>query len=114
MNYNIVFHVDSPSPDILALALSNAQNYKAALPNENFTMVLVVNGPAVTQVTTPSPLLDQFAPLHQQGLSLRVCNNALNKFNISPAQLWPNAQVIPAGVVEIAELQQQGYSYVKP
>ena len=42
MNYNLVLHVDSDAPEILSLAFSNAANYRAALPNEDFRMVLVV------------------------------------------------------------------------
>lgn len=44
MNYNLVLHVDSDAPEILSLAFSNAANYRAALPNEDFRMVLVANG----------------------------------------------------------------------
>ena len=51
MNYNLVLHVDSDAPEILSLAFSNAANYRAALPNEDFRMVLVANGPAVKRFT---------------------------------------------------------------
>ena len=46
MHYDVVFHVDQ---DVAALtmALTNIDNYFAGLPGETFTVVLLVNGPAV-------------------------------------------------------------------
>ena len=115
MNYNLVLHVDSDNPGTLALAFTNAANYRAALPGETFKMVLVANGPAVKLFTRgEEALASQGAEIAAQGLEIRLCNNALTKFGIDPAQIWDCATVVPAGVVELVRLQNEGYSYIKP
>lgn len=115
MNYDLVFHVDSDDPKILALAFSNVANYKAALPDEKFRMVLVANGPAVKRFTRADrDLAEQGEALAAQGLEIRLCNNALKKFAIDREHLWPCAAVVPAGVVELVALQRDGFAYIKP
>ncbi len=115
MNYNLVLHVDSDDPKTLALAFSNAANYKAALPNESFRMVLVANGPAVKRFTRADrDLAEQGEKLAQQGLEIMLCNNALKKFAIEREHLWDCAVVVPAGVVELVHLQREGFAYIKP
>ena len=115
MNYNLVLHVDSDNPGTLALAFTNAANYRAALPGGTFKMVLVANGPAVKLFTRgEEALAAQGEDIATQGLEIRLCNNALTKFGIDPAQIWDCATVVPAGVVELVRLQNEGYSYIKP
>lgn len=73
MNYNLVLHVDSDAPEILSLAFSNAANYRAALPNEDFRMVLVANGPAVKRFTREDrELAEQGEKLAGQGLEIML------------------------------------------
>lgn len=115
MNCNLVLHVDSDAPQTLALAFSNAANYRAALPDEDFRMVLVANGPAVRRFTREDrELAEQGETLAAQGLEIRLCNNALNKFGIDRETLWSCASVVPAGVVELVRLQREGFAYIKP
>ena len=115
MNYNLVLHVDSDAPEVLSLAFSNAANYRAALPNEDFRMVLVANGPAVKRLTREDrELAEQGEKLAGQGLEIMLCNNALNKFGIDREHLWNSASVVPAGVVELVRLQREGFAYIKP
>ena len=51
MNYDLCLHMDSKDPAVLRLVLRNAANYIKALPEERFQLVVVANGPAVTQFT---------------------------------------------------------------
>jgi hypothetical protein len=48
------------------------------------------------------------------GAAVKVCNNALTHFGLDPDRLCPGCEVVPAGVVEIVELQRKGFAYVKP
>lgn len=115
MNYDLLLHVDSDSPQVLNLAFNNAANYKAALPDEKFQMVMVVNGPAVKLLTRDNAdLAARGRELSGAGLEIRVCNNALKTFHIPPENLWPECTVVGAGVVEIVTLQREGLAYIKP
>ena len=57
----------------------------------------------------------QVAALASQGVEFRVCRNTLTAREISPSKVAMEAQVVPAGVVEIARLQaREGFVYLRP
>ena len=70
--------MDSKDPAILRLVLRNAANYIKALPQERFQLVVVANGPAVTQFVKGNEEFRAIAaPLQDQGLRILLCANAL-------------------------------------
>ena len=113
-DYDIVLHVDKPDGS-QAIAFTNAVNYAKALPDENFSMVLVVNSKAVTQLTrNHAEIRESLDRATGQGLAVLVCNNALESTGTKPEELFPQCRVVPAGLVEIVHLQRKGYAYIKP
>ena len=115
MYYDLVIHVDDNDPARLNLSFSNVANYRAGLPGETFRIVLVANGPAVQLFTRDhGELADSAAKLMEEGRSIRLCNNALKKFQVSVDDLWDGCEVVPAGVVEVVKLQREGFAYLRP
>ncbi len=110
--YKVVLHVDAVG-GFLKTALTNAVNFAIALPGEELSLVLVVNGPAVTQLADKN-IWPDLTKAAEAGLCLRVCNNALRSTETRPESLFPQSEVVPAGIVELVRLQQQGYAYIKP
>ena len=45
---------------------------------------------------------------------MRMCKNALDANKMTAADLWPGCEVVPAGLVEIVELQNKGFAYIRP
>ena len=101
MSYDLCLHVDANDPAVLAFAFVNARNYMNGLPGKEFELVLVANGPAAEE-------------LMARGLKLRLCKNALDANKMTAADLWPGCEVVPAGLVEIVELQNKGFAYIRP
>ena len=115
MNYDLCLHMDSKDPAILGLVLRNAANYIKALSEERFQLVVVANGPAVTQFTKSNEdFRSVAAPLQDQGLRILLCANALADNKIDQADIWPGCDVVPAGLVEVVRLQREGFAYIKP
>lgn len=115
MNYNVVLHVDQKNSDILKMALRNAANYLKALTNEKFEIVIVANAGAVLLFTENlSELRKNFEELLERGISFRICANALAENGIARDQLWPGCDIVPAGIVELVKLQNEGFAYIKP
>ena len=96
------------------MALTNIANYFAALPDERYTVVLLVNGPAITLMVSGGAHAGRLEELAAKGLDIRVCRNAMRHFDIAPERLTPACRIVPAGVVEIVECQRQGFAYIKP
>ena len=111
--YDLVLHVDKTDGS-LSIAMSNAINYAKALIKEPYEMVLVVNSRAVTQMTKGSAIVSDLEKACAAGLAVRVCRNALEATGTKEEDLLPQCVVVPAGLVEIVDLQRRGYAYVKP
>jgi uncharacterized protein len=111
--YDIIFHFDE-SESQLNIAISNIKNYFLALKDEEFSAVLVVNGPGIQLMGKDGQFASSLQELHDKGLSVRVCQNALKHFHLQPDWLSPVCQIVPAGVVEIVKLQREGFVYLKP
>jgi intracellular sulfur oxidation DsrE/DsrF family protein len=116
MIYRAVFHIDLDDPKILGLGLANAGNLLRAIPEHHADVVMLFNGPAVTLLESEAcaPFREEIWQLQQARVAFKVCRNALNRFNVDPDSLIEGCEVVPAGVVALIELQQDGYAYIKP
>ena len=56
---------------------------------------------------------DIIADLKSKGVRFVVCQNTMNQRNIKTEELIPEAEIVPAGIAEIVEKQEQGWSYIK-
>lgn len=113
MYYDIVFHFDKGIED-LKVTISNIKNYYTGLPKENFKAVLVVNGPGIKLMGKESSFSSDLKELHGKGLDIRVCNNAMIHFNLKSGWLNPVCRIVPAGLLELVDLQRKGFVYIKP
>ena len=112
--YDLVLHVDKVDKS-MNIAFTNAVNYAKALGGKTFNMVLVVNSGAVTLLKAENlEIKEAFEEAVAHGLEVRVCQNALNSNKMDPKVLFPQCKVIPAGLVELVDLQRAGYAYVNP
>ena len=112
--YDLVLHVDKTDGS-LSIAFNNAINYAQALHGETYRMALVANAKAVTQLTRDNVAIEELLEKAcAAGLEIRVCRNALKANGLELDDLFPQCVVVPAGVVEIVNLQREGYAYIKP
>lgn len=90
----------APTPDALNRARRNARNLVKARPGAD--VLIIVNGAAVaTALSQPDPETD--------GL-LRLCRNSLTAQNLENAG---GIAEVEAAVVTLAELQGQGWAYIR-
>jgi intracellular sulfur oxidation DsrE/DsrF family protein len=116
MAYRAVFHVDLDDAKPLNIALTNVGNLIRAVADKHYDLVVLFNGPAVglLQVERCASYREEIKRLQQARVSFKVCNNALKHFNVSPDSLIEGCEIVPAGIVALIELQQDGYAYIKP
>jgi intracellular sulfur oxidation DsrE/DsrF family protein len=48
-----------------------------------------------------------------QGVKLELCDITRSQINLDEDQLYPGVDMVPSGVVRIAELQAEGFAYIK-
>ncbi|EOT2902858.1 DsrE family protein [Clostridium perfringens] len=114
----IIFHIDEPNKWPMVLEnLKNVLN-NAKETNRKYELEVLANSMAVFQlrelIARNTHLIDKIIEPAEQGVVFAVCNNSLNKFNISKDELFSFCKVVPAGIIELAEKQSEGYLYIKP
>ncbi len=113
MNYDVVFHLDLADEKILAIALSNILNFYNAPQSKDAKVILLANGPAVNLFLNDKKPAD-LDKIHDKGCKILLCQNALNKFELKKENLYSQIEIVPAGIVALIELQNNGFAYIKP
>ncbi|MBU1137401.1 MAG: DsrE family protein [Proteobacteria bacterium] len=116
MTYNAVFHVDQNDDAVMNLALTNVINLLIAIPGQEHDLVVLFNGPGAKLVTRDNvtSYLERIKDLAAKGVRFQICKNAMIRFEISPEQILDEFEIIPAGIVTLIDLQNDGFSYIKP
>jgi uncharacterized protein len=122
--HRVVIQVDQNDPEVMNLALNNAKNviesYRAK--NQDVDVEVVAYGPGLHMLRDDtSPVKDRIKELAEvsfpSNITFAACNNTkqgMEKREGHAITIIPQAHLVPAGVVRIMELEEQGYSYVRP
>ena len=116
MGYKAVFHIDQEDDQIFNLCLNNIANTLTALKGTDTDFVLLANGPGVAMLAGETVYLyfERIKQMLDAGVRFQVCSKALEKFEITPDDLASGVEVIPAGIVGLIDLQNDGFAYIKP
>ncbi len=128
----VVYHINYDNPKQQAGALRNIQNHINAVGAENLDLKVVLHGNGLALLLEPDSLakLKKFKhanadetmtakidSLKDQGVSFNVCANTVRGRKVDVENDLYNvdkSDIVPSGVAEVAYLQANGYSYVKP
>ena len=113
----VVYHLNDL--DKVSFALGNIQNHFDGVGGpDNVTIALVVHGQALRAFHSASANPDvskRVGQFSKAGLQLAACGNTMTSQNVTLKDLLPGfAAAERGGVVRIAELQAQGYLYIRP
>lgn len=113
----VVYHLNDFSR--VSFALGNIRNHLDGVGGpDNVTIALVVHGPALKAFQTTSASRDvshDVGEFFKAGLEFSACGNTMQAQHVTLQDLLPGfAVAAKGGVVRIAELQSQGYVYLKP
>src|SRR6202163_1278208 len=122
--HRIAIQVDQNDPLVMNQALNNATNvieyYRAR--NEDVDVDIVTYGPGLHMLRADtSPVQDRIKRLKDMAfpgkIQFSACNNTkqgMEKTEGHAISILPDATIVPSGVVRLIELQEQGWSYVRP
>lgn len=122
--HRIAIQVDQNDPQVMNLALNNATNvieyYRAR--NEDVDVDIVTYGPGLHMLRADtSPVQDRIKRLKDLAfpgkIQFSACNNTkqgMEKAEGHEIPILPDASVVPSGVIRLMELQEQGWSYIRP
>ena len=120
--HKLVIQVSREDAEGMNLALGNAINYKKYYDtkNEQTQIEIVTYGPGITMFREDkSPVKDRIAEVKKEipNIVFSMCGNAKAAAERREGhEVVPMAGVgvVPAGIVRVAELQEQGYVYARP
>jgi uncharacterized protein len=113
----ILFHVDSPRPERLEMAFHNAHSAEMHAGKGNIKMVVVANGPAVKFFLKEDAgkFSGEINDLVSTGdVEFHVCGTSLKALGYEAQDVLGTCKVVPAGVIDIADLENEGFVYIKP
>jgi intracellular sulfur oxidation DsrE/DsrF family protein len=113
----VVYHLSDL--DKVNFVLGNIQNHLDGVGGpDNVTIALVIHGQALRafHATSASPdVTRRVGQFSRAGLQLAACGNTMKSQKVELKDLLPGfVNADKGGVVRIAELQSQGYLYLRP
>jgi uncharacterized protein len=120
--HRLAMHIDQNDPDVMKLVLNNARNAHKLYQERGEQIAIEV----VAYSQGLHMLRDDTSPVKPEITELRKdvpqvifsgCNNTkigMEKREGKPIPIIAEARIVPAGVVRLMELQEEGYAYVKP
>jgi len=115
--HKIVIQVSTDNVRTQNIALNNAVNLQKALGQDNVAIEIVAYGPGLSMMTRKSKIPVRITSLAQQDITFSACGNTMKKVAKKSGKtpiLLDGVRVVQAGVLRIMELQEQGYTYVRP
>jgi uncharacterized protein len=122
--HRIAIQVDQNDPQVMNLALNNAthviEHFRAR--NEDVEVDIITYGPGLHMLRADtSPVQDRIKRLKDMvfpgKIQFSACDNTkqgMEKAEGHAISILPDATIVPSGVVRLMELQEQGWSYVRP
>ena len=103
----IIFHVDELTKWQLCGNVTNMSNYYQ-VQNIDYQIEVLANSEAVIAYQ-----LDYDHEIKKH-VTFTACNNALAANHLTTADIYQFITIVPAGVVELAQKQTEGFAYIKP
>ncbi|WOH82152.1 DsrE family protein [Bradyrhizobium sp. BEA-2-5] len=121
-SHNLILQVNTNDPAAMNLALNNAINVAQYYKDlgEKVKIEVVTFGPGLHMLrddTSPVKARLEEMALSTPEVSFKACGNTQEKMHKAENKDIPivrQAEVVKSGVVRVMELQEKGWSYVKP
>lgn len=117
--HKLAIQVSEADVQKMNIAINNATNVIKYYGVANVEVEIVAYGPGLNLFLKNSKLQKRLQALHALGnVRYGVCGNTMRKRKFTKADLLQDAfvqnSIVTSGVVRLMELQEQGYSYVRP
>jgi intracellular sulfur oxidation DsrE/DsrF family protein len=96
------------------LALNNARNLQADLGAANVEIEIVAYGPGLGMLKRDSAVATRVDEALSSGVKVVACENTMRAQKLTQPDMLASIGYVGAGVVEIMQRQQQGWSYLRP
>ena len=116
-NPKYVIQVSTDDARTQKIVLNNAANLQKYYGADKVDIEIVAYGPGLGILTTGNKNASRVEKMAMTNITFSACQNTMNGFKKKKGhfpKLTDGVGKTPSGVVRIGELQQQGYSYIRP
>jgi len=110
----VVVQVSDADPTKWNLALNNARNLQADLGAKNVDIEIVAYGPGIGMLKADSIVGNRIGEALGGGVKIVACENTMRGQKLNKPDMLEGIGYVNAGVVEIMQRQQQGWTYLRP
>jgi len=96
------------------LALNNARNLQTDLGAGNVEIEVVAYGPGIGMLKLDSLVGNRIGEAKDAGVRIMACENTMKAQKLARADMLNGIGYVGAGVVEIMQRQQEGWTYLRP
>jgi len=112
---SFIIQVSDNDPAKWNLALNNAKNVQQDLGGPDKTDIeIVAYGPGLNMLKFDSQVANRIQEAQAAGVKVVACGNTMKAQKVNKEDLVPGVDVVKAGVLEIGDKQQKGWSYIRP
>ena len=109
-----VFHISSGDAFAQKLVLNNAQNLANFYGPDKVVIEVVAYGPGLRAMFKENEYAPRIQRMAAEGITFSACANTMTNMGRDTPTLNKAAKVVPGGVVRIMELQEAGWTYIRP
>ena len=110
----VVFHISSGDAFAQKLVLNNASNMLKTLGPDKVAIEIVAYGPGLRTLFKESSNARRIDSMAKEGIVFSGCANTMTAMGRDHDSLLKVAKVVPGGVLRIMELQEAGWTYIRP
>lgn len=111
---SFIIQVSDNDPAKWNLALNNAKNVQTDLDKDKTDIEIVAYGPGLSMLKFDSQVANRIQEAQAAGVKVMACGNTMKGQKVTQEDLVPGVGVVKAGVLEIGDKQQKGWSYIRP
>jgi intracellular sulfur oxidation DsrE/DsrF family protein len=108
-----LFQVTDNDPARWNMILNNMVNLREGVGSESVEIELVAYGPGINMLKADSPVKHRIADALKSGVKVDACQHTMRGMKLTPADMLPEIDYVPSGVVEVMKKQQQGWAYIR-
>jgi uncharacterized protein len=121
-HHKVAIHVGTNDPAVMKVALANSRNIQEYYTSvgEEVSIEILANSEGLHMLRDDtSPVKEEIKATREKvpQLVLSACDNTKTVMETREGKavpIIPDARLVPAVIARLVELQEQGYSYVKP
>jgi len=109
-----IFHISTGDGFAQKLVLNNAQNLSNYYGADKVAIEVVAYGPGLRTFFKENTYAKRIASMADSGIKFSACANTMKGMGRDKNSLNKHVDVVPGGVIRIMELEEAGWTYIRP